>query len=347
MPTTPGSSPGVVMPAPESPPPMIDVIGYGPDGIEEKKCATFEDCEAMLAKWPCVWIDVSGLGDAALIERIGERFDIHRLTLEDIANTTHRAKVEDFGAYLYIVCRSAEMLETGLFVEQMSLVVMPSVLVSFQQEPGDCFDPVRARLRGGRGKMRSSGTDYLAYALLDATVDSYFPVVEKIGDELDGLEDKLLLHTSEQDLSSVHSIKRDLLVLRRAIWPHREVMASLVRDESPLIHHETKAFLRDAYDNVIQIVDIVETYREVCADMRDLYLSAVSNRMNEVMKVLTITGTIFIPLTFIVGVYGMNFDSMPELHSRLGYPLTWAVMLVTAVLMVVWFVRAGWIGRGK
>lgn len=348
-PTTekPGGSPGIVSPAPEAPAPALDVIGYGPQGYEEKKGATLEECEPFLAKWPSVWIDVSGLGDAALIEKIGARFGIHGLTLEDIANTNQRAKLEDFDDYLYIVCRSAETTATGLFCEQMSLIVTRKVLVSFQEMPGDCFGPVRERLRAGRGKMRTLKTDYLAYALLDAVVDSYFPVVEKLGDELDELEDRLLLRCSERDMAQVHAIKRDLLLLRRSIWPHREAFAALVRDDSDLITKETKTFLRDAYDHVIQITDIVETYREVCADLRELYLSEVSNRMNEVMKLLTVISTIFIPLTFLVGVYGMNFDVFPELHWRYGYPLLWAVMVGVAVAMTVWFVRNGWIGRRK
>jgi magnesium transporter len=343
----PGSAPGVVVPKPEAPPPTLDVIGYGPAGIEEQKNVTLEECEPFLKKWPHVWIDVSGLGDAALIESIGKRFEIHGLTLEDIANTTQRAKVEDYDDYVYIVCRSAEITDKGLFVEQMSLVLSKKVLISFQEAPGDCFDPVRERLRRGRGQMRAMGMDYLAYALLDSVVDSYFPVVEKLGDELDELEERLLLQPNENDIASVHSVKRDLLILRRAIWPHREAFALLSRDESPLVSRETQKFMRDAYDHVIQIADIVETYREVCADLRELYLSAVSNRMNEVMKLLTIISTIFIPLTFIVGVYGMNFKHMPEISSRYGYPLTWAVMIAIALGMLVWFVRAGWIGRRK
>ena len=337
----------MIIPSAEAPPPTIDVIGYGKEGYEAKTGVTLAECEPFLAKWPNVWLDVSGLGDAALIEGIGERFEIHRLTLEDVANTSQRAKLEDFDSYLYVVCRSAEMTEKGLFCEQMSLIVKQGVLISFQEAPGDCFGPVRERLRLGRGKMRTLKTDYLAYALLDAVVDSYFPVVEKLGDELDELEDRLLTQCSEHDIASVHSIKRDLLLLRRSIWPHREALASLVRDDNRIIAKETKAFLRDAYDHVIQITDIVETYREVCADLRELYLSEVSNRMNEVMKLLTIIATIFIPLTFIVGVYGMNFDVLPELHWRYGYWATWAIMLAIAIGMLVWFVRNGWIGRRK
>jgi len=350
VPTTterPGSSPGVVTPPPEAVKPTLDVIGFGPDGYDEKKGVTLEECEPFLAKWTCVWIDVSGLGDASLIERIGARFNIHGLALEDIANTSQRAKVEDYDEYLYIVCRSADFEEGGLYCEQMSLLVTPKVLVSFQERPGDCFGPVRSRLRAGRGKMRTWKTDYLAYALLDSVVDSYFPVLEKLGDELDEIEDRLIVRTSEEDMASVHSIKRDLLLLRRSIWPHREAFAWLVRDENPLITAETKTYLRDAYDHVIQITDIVETYREVCADLRELYLAEASNRMNEVMKLLTIISTIFIPLTFIVGVYGMNFRYMPELQERGGYFVVWVVMVGIALAMLVWFVRAGWIGRRK
>ncbi len=343
----PGSSPGIVVTAPEAFAPTIDVIGFGPDGVDEGKGVSLAECEPYLAKWPFVWIDVSGLGDAALIESIGKRFDIHGLTLEDIANTSQRAKIEDFDSYLYIVCRSADLTDRGLFVEQMSLVVTAKVLITFQEEPGDCFGAVRERLRRGRGHMRTQGTGYLTYALLDAVVDSYFPVVERLGDELERIEERLLLRPNEDDVASIHSVKRDLLILRRSIWPHREALASLARDDYPLFSHEVQKFMRDAYDHVIQITDIVETYREVCADLRELYLSSVSNRMNEVMKVLTIIATIFIPLTFIVGVYGMNFDYMPELRMHNGYLVTWIVMLAITVGMLVWFVRNGWIGRRK
>jgi magnesium transporter len=195
--------------------------------------------------------------------------------------------------------------------------------------------------------MRTLKTDYLTYALLDSVIDSYFPIVEGLGDELDDLEDRLLVKPTVKDMSSVHAIKRDLLVLRRSIWPHREAFASLVRDESPLVSRDTRTYMRDAYDHVIQIADIVETYREVCSDQRDLYLSSVSNRMNEVMKVLTVISTIFIPLTFIVGVYGMNFDWMPELHTHNGYYVVWVVMAIVALAMFGYFVRLGWIGREK
>lgn len=348
-----GDSPGIVAPSQDSAPLTIDLIGYSPQGFYEQKAVTLEQIDVARSQWERVWIDVSGLRDSTLIQQIGEKFGIHSLTLEDIATTSQRAKVEDYDDYLYIVCRSADLTKEGLDIEQMSLIVSKNVIISFQERPGDCFDGVRARLRSGKGRMRISGTDYLAYALLDSVVDSYFPVVEKLGDELDDLEDKLLLNPNESDIATVHSIKRDLLVLRRAIWPHREALSALARDESSLIQQETKTFIRDAYDHVVQIIDVVETYRELCSDLRDLYLSSVSNRMNEVMKVLTIIATLFIPLTFVVGVYGMNFDTsaskwnMPELRSPYGYPLTMAAMAISTILMIVWFYRLGWIGRRK
>lgn len=348
-----GASPGTVSPPPESPPPTIDLIGYSVERVVEKHNASIDDIKEAMSQCERMWLDVSGLGDAVLITNLGEMFGIHALTLEDVTNVSQRAKVEDYGDYVYIVCRSADLNDKGLDVEQMSFVVTPKALISFQERPGDCFDGVRVRLRSGKGKMRSSGTDYLAYALLDSVVDSYFPVIETLGDELDDLEDKLLLEPNEGDIATVHSIKRDLLVLRRAIWPHREALAALVRDDIRLVKHETRAYLRDVYDHVVQITDIVETYRELCSDMRDLYLSSVSNRMNEVMKVLTIIATVFIPLTFVVGVYGMNFDTkaskwnMPELGAPYGYPVTMGAMAAITLAMVVWFWRMGWIGRRK
>lgn len=351
--TVPGQSPGSVVPPPESPPPTIDLIGYSKDGIFEQKNVGIDEIRAAFETWDKIWLDVSGLGDAALIHALGDLFGIHALTLEDIANLSQRAKVEDYQDYVYVVCRSAENTERGLDVEQMSLVVTRRALISFQEKPGDCFDPVRVRLRSGKGRMRQFGTDYLAYALLDSVVDSYFPVLEAFGDELDELEDKLLLEPNESDIATVHSIKRDLLVLRRSIWPHREALAALSRDDIELFTAETRTYLRDAYDHVVQIIDVVETYRELCSDLRDLYLSSVSNRMNEVMKVLTIIATVFIPLTFVVGVYGMNFDTsaskwnMPELKSPYGYPVTMAAMGLITLAMVAWFWRLGWIERRK
>ncbi|HXH60536.1 MAG TPA: magnesium/cobalt transporter CorA [Fimbriimonadaceae bacterium] len=340
--TKPGSTPGVVTTAPEAHKTAIDVIAYSAETVHEAKDTSLESVRALRQDTSVLWLDVSGVGDAEIIEAIGKEFDIHRLVLEDVADTTQRAKVEEFENFVYVVCRMPHVTKHELEIEQVSLIVLPGVLVSFQEKPGDCFDAVRERIRGGRGRIRTDGADYLAYALIDAVVDSYFPVVEQLGYDLDDLEDAVIEDPNDSEMSSVHSIKRDLLVLRRALWPHREALSSLVRDEHPLVARETKTFLRDVYDHVIQVTDILETYREVCADLRDLYLSAVSNRMNEIMKVLTIIATIFIPLTFIVGVYGMNFD-MPEIHSRYGYPITMGAMGLIAIAMLLYFLKIGWL----
>jgi magnesium transporter len=291
------------------------------------------------------WINIDGVHDVEVIEKIGRHFDIHPLVLEDILHTGQRPKMENFESYLFIVIRMLyyddEKHETTS--EQVSLLVGKNFVISFQEMVGDVFDNVRDRIRGGKARIVKEGADYLAYSLLDTIVDSYFSILEKTGDRIEILEEKLISDPSPETLSIIQKIKREMIFLRRSVWPLREVISSLERDESEIIHESTHVYLRDVYDHTIQVIDTVEALRDMIAGMLDIYLSSVSNRMNEVMKVLTIIATIFIPLTFIAGVYGMNFEFMPELKMRWSYPVVWMVMGVVGILMLGYFKRKRWL----
>ena len=280
---------------------------------------------------------------------VGEAFGLHRLALEDVLNVHQRPKIESYADHLFVVARMAEWcghLET----EQLGLFIGEDFVVTFQERPGDDFGPVRERLRGARGLLRKSGPDYLAYALLDAIVDRYFPVLEGYGERIEELEDEVLETPHPEDLRAVHAIRRDLLTLRRAVWPLRDALASLQREPHPLIAKETRLYLGDLYDHTVQVIDFVETHREITASLVEMHLASISNRLNEVMRVLTIIATIFIPLTFVVGVYGMNFDpdsspwNMPELRWRYGYPAVLVAMLAIVAGLLGWFRWRGWIG---
>jgi magnesium transporter len=352
--TEPGSSPGVILPDPEHPQPSIHVLAYGSNGVVERDVADPDLAHALVGQQPVTWINVEGLGDARTIERFGELFGLHRLALEDTVNVHQRPKVEDYEEVTFVVLRMVQCAADRCSTEQISLFIGEGWLISFQEgKPGDSFDRVRARLREGSGKMRTLGSDYLAYALIDAVIDNFYPVLEVYAGRLDELEDRVLDASSRRAINDLHEVKADLLILRRAIWPLRDAMAALAREEHPHFSDNTRLYLRDCYDHVVQVLDLVETYRELTADLRDLYMSSLSNRINETMRVLTIISTIFIPLTFIAGIYGMNFDpdtspwNMPELRSYWGYPVTLAVMGATAVGMMIYFYRQGWIFRGR
>ena len=270
---------------------------------------------------------------------------MHPLVLEDILNTGQRPKLEDFDEYVFVVLkmfRYGDQVD-GMGIEQISLILGPSFVISFQEEPGDVFDLVRGRIRESKGRIRKMGADYLAYALLDALVDSYFVVLERVGEKVEFLEEELVSDPRPETLQAIHNLKRDMLFLRKSVWPLREVVGALVRGEPSLFGESITVYLRDVYDHSIQVIDTIETFRDMVSGMLDIYLSSVSNRMNEVMKVLTIIATIFIPLTFITGLYGMNFKHMPELAWRWGYPMVWAVMLTVVVLMLFYFRRKKWL----
>ncbi len=345
-----GTPPGTLVPDMSAPKPVISVITYSSDAFEERTIqdvTTLKDC---LGHWPVTWINVEGLGDVQTIARLADMFNLHRLAVEDAVNSHQRAKVEYYPNHLFMVVHMATY-DHSLETEQLSLFLGKNFVVTFQEgRPGDPFNPVRERIRQAVGHIRQSGADHLAYCLIDAVIDGYFPVLETTGERLEDLEDEILIRPSSDTASRIHRIKRDLMTLRRTIWPLREAMNSLLRDPVSLITDETRLYLRDCYDHTVRVIDFIETYRELGSDLMDLYLSSISQRMTEVMKVLTIIATVFIPLTFISSIYGMNFRTeqspwnMPELTWYFGYPFALSVMLVVAVGMLYFFHRKGWLG---
>jgi len=323
----------------------IRIIDYDEGNLEERELKDPQACRPHKDKTGVSWINVDGIHEIGVIETVGRCFNLHPLILEDILNTEHRPKVEMVEDYLFIVLKMLHLDEaTGCVVtEQVSLVLGQGYVLSFQEREGDVFDPVRERLRSGKGRIRKQGADYLAYALLDAVVDSYFAILEKLGEKLEFLEEELIQNPHPETLEEIHGYKREMILLRKSIWPLREVISSLYRGESPLIEEGTTVFLRDVYDHTIQVIDTVETFRDLVSGLLDLYLSSISNRMNEVMKVLTIMATMFIPLTFIAGIYGMNFEVMPELHWKYGYAAVWGLMAFIGGGMVFYFRRKKWL----
>ena len=346
--TPPGSPPGTLIADPEAQPSIVHVMAYGPTGLVEQDVKDLRSLPKLMAAWPVTWINIDGLENVELIRALGDQLGLHRLALEDVVNLHQRAKTEDYGSNLYIVTHMVTLAES-LQVEQMSLFLGKNFVLTFQYLPGDCLDPVRARLRSGAGNLRSFGADYLAYALLDAVLDGYFPVLEAMGERLENIEVSVLAEVNAEVRNRIHEARRDLLDPRRAVWPQREALNLLVRDTVPLIAPEMRPYFRDIYDHVIQIIDLVETYREFATDLTDLYLSSMTNRMNEIMKVLTVIATIFIPLSFIASLYGMNFNpkasplNMPELNWTLGYPFALLLMILTAGTMLYYFYRRDWL----
>jgi len=322
----------------------ITVIDYNEAGVEEREARTVEECFPFKDRPTVTWINVDGIHDTAVIEKLGIHFGIHPLILEDILNTNQRPKMEDMGDYIYIVLKTLEG-EPGSgpeAMEQNSFIVGSNFVLSFQEKEGDAFGPVRDRIRKGGNRIRRLGPDYLVYALIDAIVDSYFAVLERVGERIEVLEEELIADPSPKTLHGIHGLKNEMLFLRKAVWPLREVINSIERTESPLVKKETGIFFRDIYDHIIQVIDTVETYRDMLGGMFDTYLSSLSNRMNEVMKVLTIIATIFIPLTFLAGIYGMNFKFMPELGWRWGYPALWVIIVGVALTMLLFFKKKKW-----
>ncbi|MBW2431544.1 MAG: magnesium/cobalt transporter CorA [Deltaproteobacteria bacterium] len=323
----------------------MTLINYDPEQLLEKALPIIEASFPYKDTPPVTWINVDGLHEVNVIEKIGVHFGIHPLVLEDIVNTGQRPKVEEFENYIYIVLKMLD-IDTAvdhITAEQVSLIIGPHFLISFQEKEGDVFNYVRERIRKARGRIRNSGCDYLAYALMDAVVDHYFVILEKLGEKIEQLEEQLLEEPTPRILEEIHHLKREMIFFRKQVWPLREVINSLIKDPSELIQETTHIFLRDVYDHTIQVIDTIESFRDVLSGLSDLYLSTVSNRMNEVMKVLTIIATIFIPLTFIAGIYGMNFEFMPELKWHWAYPMLWVLLVVIFVLMVMWFKRRRWL----
>jgi magnesium transporter len=324
----------------------INLIDYDGEQLHEEQLAMddVQTCCQVKASPTVSWINVNGVHEIGHIDTLGRCFGLHPLVLEDILNTDHRPKFEDYEDCLFLVLKMLRYdREGGIQTEQVSLVLGPNYVLSFQEKVGDVFDGVRDRLRTGKGRIRKQGPDYLAYALMDAIVDGYFTILESIGDEIEEIEQELIIDPSPQTLNRIHHFRREMILLRKSVWPLREVISGLQRDESELIGETTAVFLRDVYDHTIQVVDTVETFRDIIAGMLDLYLSSISNRMNEVMKLLTIIATIFIPLTFIAGVYGMNFEYMPELRWRWSYFVLWGLMLGLAGGMFFFFRRKKWL----
>jgi magnesium transporter len=321
----------------------ISLIAYNEAAFIEKEFFDLSDCLNHSTEGMVRWINVDGIHKTELIEGIGKKFDIHPLTLEDIANTNQRAKFEDYDNYVVAIMKMINYSENEMDAEQLTIVLMDNLVISFQEKNGDAFNFIRNRIRQGKGRVRRFGADYLAYALLDAVVDCYFSILEKFGDKIEVLEENLLENPGKEMLRQLHELKREMIYVRKAVWPMRELINNMERSETELIKPSTDIYLRDLHDHTIRVIDTVETYRDLLSGMMDIYLSSVSNKMNEVMKVLTIITTIFVPVTFIAGVYGMNFDYMPELRSPWGYAGTWAVMLSIMLSLMYYFKRKKWL----
>lgn len=323
----------------------IDVISYDQDQVVELKDVQIQELPETSDEGKVTWINVSGVHDLGIVEGLGRKFNLHPLTVEDIVNTSQRPKAEVFPEYLFVVLKMISYDDEAecIDVEHVSLILGSGYVISFLEDEGDVFDMVRERIRLSKGIMVKLKSDYLAYALIDSVVDHYFLAVEKVGDLTEDMDDRLLSDPQPGDLQEIHRLKRDILTLRKSVWPLREGIGIMEKNGTAFFHPETKVFLRDLYDHTIQVIDMVEALRDLLGGMHDTYLSSVSNRMNEVMKVLTIIATVFIPVTFIAGVYGMNFRYMPELEWRWGYPLVWAVMIGIGAAMVVFFKRKKWL----
>lgn len=323
----------------------LEQMIYDGTSIEHLEAHAIDLVQAPRDTSKMLWINVDGVHDVDLVQKIGTLFKLHPLAIEDIAHTGQRPKIEEYENHIFLVLRMLQWndAEDQISEEQVSLAIGPSWVVSFQERDGDVFNPVRNRLKTNRGRIRKLGADYLAYALMDAVVDHYFVILETLGDRIESLSESMAEHPAKQDLATIRHLKRELLFMRKSVWPLREVLSSLQRDSGLLIQETTVPYLRDVYDHTIQIIDTVETYRDMVSGLMDLYLSGISNRMNEVMKVLTIIATIFIPLSFVAGVYGMNFVHMPELQWRYGYVMALGVMALVAGGMLFYFKRRKWL----
>ncbi|HUT87844.1 MAG TPA: magnesium/cobalt transporter CorA [Candidatus Heimdallarchaeota archaeon] len=323
----------------------ISLVDYDESSFQEREASTIKECFPFKDKPTVTWINVDGLHEVEIVEALGKHFDLHPLVMEDIVHTGQRPKLEDYENTLFIVLKMLryDEVQDQIDEEQFSLILGTNWVISFQEKEGDVFDPLRDRIRNSKGRIRKMGADYLAYTLVDAIVDNYFILLEKLGDRVEALGEKLVVHPGPKALQEIHELKREFLFLRKSVWPLREVISGLQRGESALFEEHTLIYLRDVYDHTIQVIDTVETFRDMISGMLDIYLSSVSNRMNEVMKVLTIIATIFIPLTFVAGIYGMNFQFMPELSWSWGYFGTLGVMGLAVVGMIIYFKRKKWL----
>ena len=339
-----GAKPGTLVISKESPKPRIRIIRYTTEESFDDIVDSVEAIAVELEKPGVVWIDVQGMGDEDTIRAIGDLFSIHMLALEAIVNVPQRPKTETFESHQLYISRMVSLDDQNhLDVEQVSILFGKNYVLTFQEHVGDVLEPVRKRIRSKKTVMRKSGADYLAYAIIDTIVDGYYPVLEQYGEYLEELEARVVANASSDMLDKINRVKRNLLLLRRGIWPQRDALNILIRDECPFIQDETKVFLRDCHDHCTQVADVLETFRETAGALLSTYLSALGNKQNEVMRVLTIMSSIFIPLTFMAGIYGMNFESMPELKFAIAYPILLVVMGITVVMMLIYFKRLGWI----
>ena len=346
IPIRPGLSPGTltVNGVHTTGPVRITVIDYDEAHFSEKRVENVEDCFPFRDTDTVTWINIDGLGNTEVIERIGKHYHIHPLILEDILNTGQRPKFEDLETYLYVNLTMLQLAgpEKNIKGEHVSLIIGHNFLLSFQEDVGDVFDPVRDRIRK-EGRIRKFGPDYLAYALIDDIVDNYFLVIEHLEEQVETLEEELVTNATPSSLHKINNLKKSMIFLRKSIWPLREVISGMERTESSLIKESTLIYLRDVYDHVIQVIDTLETIRDMVSGMIDIYLSGLSYKMNEIMKVLTLIATIFIPLTFVAGVYGMNFRYMPELAWEHGYYMVWVIMIAMVLVMICYFRKKQWI----
>jgi magnesium transporter len=323
----------------------ITYIDYDEQSFQEKQVSNIEECLKLKGTPTVSWINIDGIHEVELIEKLGKGFELHPLILEDILSTGQRPKFEDYEKYIFIVLKMLSFGEDTQSVEaeQVSVILGPNYVISFQERIGDVFEQVRDRVRNAKGRIRKMRADYLAYALLDAIVDNYFVILERLGEKIESMEEEVVGDPTEKTIRQIHSLKREMISLRKSVWPLRELIGGLQKSESSLIKENTNIYLRDVYDHTIQIIDTIESFRDMVSGMLDIYLSSLSNKMNAVMKVLTIIATLFIPLTFVAGIYGMNFKYMPELEWRWGYAAALLVMLVIAAIMLVYFRRKKWL----
>jgi len=346
----PGSAPGTLIVDPNAPKPVIRIVAFGPDRAIEKDIEDLQTVRSFVSQWPVTWINVAGLGDLSVITRLGEIFNLHRLALEDVINVHQRPKLEQYRDYCYIVVRIVKS-EEKYSSEQVSIFLGKNFVLSFQEQAGRYFDPVLDRIRTGTGRMRTAGPDHLTYSLIDAVIDCYFPVLEQYGELVESLEDAIVAQPDHSLISQIHELRHGLLTLRRIAWPLRETMNILYRDPIPLIDDEERVYLRDCYDHMVQIIDLLENYRDVTSGLMEVYLSSLSNRTNEIMKVLTIITAVFVPMTLIAGIYGMNFNTraspwnMPELEWTWGYPFALGLMALVAFILLLYFLKEGWLGK--
>ncbi len=329
----------------EKEPVKIKLIEFKQEEFIEKEIQKVEDVFSCKNNDGISWINIDGIHNLQIMEKIQNHFNIHPLAMEDILHISQRPKMEEYEDYVFIVLRMLFYDETQrvLKSEQVSLILGKNYLITFLEDEGDVFDPVRDRIRKAGTKIRSNGSDFLAYSIIDSIVDSYFHILEQVGEEVEELEDRLILQPEREDLQIVHRMRRNMILLRKSVWPLREVITAMQRNEHVVIQKQTQIYLRDLYDHIIQIIDTIESYRDMLVGMLDAYLSSMSNKMNEVMKVLTIISTLFIPLTFLAGVYGMNFAHFPELNTPWMYPIGfWSLTLLVVIVMIIFFKRKKW-----